>query len=149
MIEIKRITWEQVQHIPKIYSKEFAMFAQHKKPNFWLGAFVKDGEGELPQYDVMRLVGVGKILFLTKYHARTCSDFVIPSFRRMGISTMLTREREKIAIEHGCTKIDYTADTSLEWAIPDGYVRKEARGNHGYRYEKDLTPYLNNMAGEM
>ena len=141
---IKKIEWEQVKQIPQKYDKEFAMFAQHKKPHIWLGAYMTDGEEDFPQYNNLHLKGIGKILFLTKHHARNCSDFTIPMFRRMGVSTRLTAEREKIAIENGCTKIDYTADVSLEFSIPEGYVRKEARGNRGYRYEKDLTPYLNN-----
>jgi len=66
----------------------------------------------------------------------------------MGASTRLTEEREKIAIQLGCTKIDYTADTSLEFFIPKGYVRKESRGNNGFRYEKDLRPYLNYQEGK-
>ena len=147
-IIIEKIEWEQVKRIPQQYPKEFAMFSQHKKPNFWLGAFFKDGDEDFPQYQRLILMGVCKILFLTKYHARHCSDFIIPSFRRMGVSTRLTKEREKIAIEYGCTKIDYTADASLEFFIPDGYIRKEPRGNNGYRYEKDLTPYINNIQGK-
>ena len=67
-----------------------------------------------------------------------------PMYRRMGVSTRLTQEREKIAIEYACTKIDYIADVSLEFSIPDGYIRKEVKGKRGFRYEKDLTPYLNN-----
>lgn len=146
---IKKIEWELVKKLPQKYPKEFAMFSEHKKPNFWLGAFFREGDEDFPQYNRLHLMGVGKILFLTKYHARTCSDFVIPTFRRMGVSTRLTKEREKIAIEYGCTKIDYTADASLEFIIPDGYVRKERRGNNGFRYEKDLTPYLNNQKGKI
>ncbi|HBY66717.1 MAG TPA: hypothetical protein DEG69_02425, partial [Flavobacteriaceae bacterium] len=69
---IKKIQWEQVKQIPKQYPKEFAMFSQHKKPNFWLGAFLKYSDEDFPQYDKLHLMGVGKILFLTKYHARTC-----------------------------------------------------------------------------
>ena len=138
---IKKIEWEQVKRLPQQYPKEFASFTQHKKPHIWLGAFLKNGEEDLPQYNSFHLLGVGKILFVSKYHARTCSDFVIPTFRRMGVSTSLTLEREKIAIENGCTKIDYLADVSLEYVIPQGYIRKEPRGS-GYRYEKDLTPYL-------
>lgn len=139
---IKKIDWEQVKLLPKRYPKEFAMFSKHKKPNFWLGAFLQDGEEDFPQYNNLHLMGVGKLLFITKYHARICSDFTLPPYRRMGVCKQLTLEREKIAIQHGCTKIDYTADTSLEYWIPDGFIRKEIRGNHGYRYEKDLTQYL-------
>lgn len=141
-IIVKQISWEQIKWIPKKYPREFAMFAQHKKPNFWLGAYCKEGDEDFPKYQTLELMGVCKILFLTKYHARHCSDFILPRFRRMGVSSRLTEEREKIAIQYGCTKIDYTADSSLEFFVPKGYIRKESRGNNGFRYEKDLRPYL-------
>lgn len=139
---IKKMEWEQIKWIPQKYSKGFAMFSQHKKPSLWLGAFLQDGEAEFPQYDNLHLMGVGKLLFLTKHHARLCSDFTIPMYRKMGVCKRLTKEREKIAIEYGCTKIDYTADASLEFWVPEGFIRKERRGNSGFRYEKTLKEII-------
>ena len=57
---IKKIEWEQVKRLPQQYPKEFASFTQHKKPHIWLGAFLKNGEEDLPQYNSLHLLGVGK-----------------------------------------------------------------------------------------
>ena len=136
---IKKVEWDQIKHIPKTYPKEFAMFAQHKNPHIWLGAFLKDDKEDFPRCNLQHLIGVGKILFAKKTVARMCSVFVLPPFRKMGVSKLLTKEREKIAVEKGCTKIDYVADVSLEWRIPKGFLRKERVGKNAFRYEKDFN----------
>ena len=127
---VKVIDWSEIEWIPKMYSKGFASFSQHKKKHFWLAAFI-NGEGS-------EIMGVGKVLFLSKDHARHCSLFTIPMYRKMGVGRKIIDAREEIARQHGCSKIDGIAHVSLQYWVRYGYIQKEYKGNDQWIFEKEL-----------
>jgi GNAT superfamily N-acetyltransferase len=129
-LRIEVIDWSEIDWIPKRYSKGFASFSKHKKKHFWLAAFLGDEGSEV--------MGVGKVLFVSNDLARHCSLFTIPMYRKMGVGRKIIHMREKIAREHGCSRIDVIADISLQYWVRYGYIQKEYKGNKQWRFEKEL-----------
>lgn len=129
-MKIKPVAWSEIDWIPKKYPKGFATFAKHKKKHIWLAVLSDDKASEI--------MGVGKVLFLSKDRARHCSLFTIPMYRKMGVGRKIIKAREEIARYHGCSSIDGLADSSLQYWVRYGYIQKEYLGNNAWRFEKKL-----------
>lgn len=128
---INQVEWDNISWIPKVYKKGFASFSQHKKPHIWFAAQIESGKG-------FSTLGVGKLLFVSNTHARLCSVFTLPQFRRMGVAKAITEERESVARANGAKKISTIADASLDYWPRWGYTRSSYQGNNQWLMEKAL-----------